>query len=575
MHISIKLAVFELAYPLRPNPFICDDINNDCSKRGIKIITAKGSVGTIVGETNPLSFKFLINKEVGRGTYIKAKADGREWTLAQVDDIKRSNSAYSVSQLNDAARNYDSREMMIAEARVIGVGGAGKLHLPTSPARPGDPVFIADEKLIKATLGLAKGDMYVGMLRGYDIRVELDANTLVQKHCSVLAKTGSGKSYTAAVILEELLERKVALLIIDPHGEYASMKESNSVGDFSRYRVKPRGYDVTVYTPGEMAMNPRADRPFRFNGLNLSAREVSRMIPHESASSGQLGLLYEAIAAIRSETDSYTLEDIIEQVVRSNSKSKWNLVGQLESLLDLGLFSGTETPAEELLRPGRAAVIDMTGILPELQAMIVSRLLTDIFEARKRRLISPGMVVVEEAHNYIPERGTGTAASTNIVRTIAAEGRKFGLGLMVISQRPARVDKNVISQCNTQIIMRVTNPNDLKALSKGLEGMTTELEEEIKRLPAGVAMVVSNEIERPITVNVRPRKSRHGGVSTQIVIKEKAAGKPAPGRMATERAVMSKTRAAPAKAPGGHRPPAAEKKSAASLLKKVFGARRA
>jgi len=82
---------------------------------------------------------------------------------------------------------------------------------------------------------------------------------------------------------------------------------------------------------------------------------------------------------------------------------------------------------------------------------------------------------------------------------------------MVISQRPARVDKNVISQCNTQIIMRVTNPNDLKALSKGLEGMTSELEEEIKRLPPGVAMLVSNEIERPITVNIRPRKSRHGG----------------------------------------------------------------
>ncbi len=530
----------------------------------------KGSVGTIVGETNPLAFKFLINKEVGRGTYIKAKADGgKEWILAQVEDVKRSNSAYSVNQLHDAARNYDSQEMMIAEARVIGVGSNGKLHLPTSPARPGDPVFIADEKLIKATLGLAKGDMYIGMLRGYDIRVELDANTLVQKHCSVLAKTGSGKSYTAAVILEELLERKVALLIIDPHGEYASMKEPNKVGDFSRYKVKPRGYDVTIYTPGEMAMNPRADRPFRFNGLNLSAREVAKMIPHEGSSSGQLGLLYEAISALRAETDVYSLEDIIEQVVRSNSKVKWNLVGQLESLLELGLFSGTETPAEELLRPGRAAVIDMTGILPELQSMVVSRLLTDIFEARKRRLISPGMVVVEEAHNYIPERGTGNAASTNIVRTIAAEGRKFGLGLMVISQRPARVDKNVISQCNTQIIMRVTNPNDLKALSKGLEGMTTELEEEIKRLPAGVAMLVSNEIERPVTVNVRPRKSRHGGVSTQIVIKDKAM----PGKGRAPRIAEKRSGPVSSAPRGAARAKPVPEKKASRLLKKVFGGR--
>src|SRR5512137_2048219 len=228
---------------------------------------SKGEIGTIVGETNPLAFKFLINKEVGRGTYVKARGDGgKEWILARVEDVKRSNSAYSVNQLSDAARNYDSREMMIAEARVIGVGSNGKLHLPTSPARPGDSVFIADEKLIKATLGLDRGDMYIGMLRGYDIRVEMDANTLVQKHCSVLAKTGSGKSYTAAVILEELLERKVSLLIIDPHGEYGSMKEPNRTGDFSRYKIKPRSYDVTVYTPTTLTVNPRADRPFRFNG---------------------------------------------------------------------------------------------------------------------------------------------------------------------------------------------------------------------------------------------------------------------------------------------------------------------
>jgi len=69
--------------------------------------------------------------------------------------------------------------------------------------------------------------MYIGLLRGYDIRVELDANTLVQKHCSVLAKTGSGKSYTAAVIWRSFWTGRFALLIIDPHGEYASMKEPN------------------------------------------------------------------------------------------------------------------------------------------------------------------------------------------------------------------------------------------------------------------------------------------------------------------------------------------------------------
>jgi DNA helicase HerA-like ATPase len=209
----------------------------------------------------------------------------------------------------------------------------------------------------------------------------------------------------------------------------------------------------------------------------------------------------------------------------------------------------------------------MTGISPELQSMVVARLLTDIFEARKRGQVNPGMVVVEECHNYCPERGSGNAASSSIIRTIAAEGRKFGLGLMVISQRPARVDKNVLSQCNTQIIMKVTNPNDLKALSKGLEGMTTELEEEIKRLPAGTAMLVSNEIERPVLVSVRPRKSRHGGVSTQIVSRDTEA----PAAKPRARDAKSPPSRAPSRGPSS---PAGGEKSGGGILKKVFGPRR-
>jgi hypothetical protein len=89
--------------------------------------------------------------------------------------------------------------------------------------------------------------------------------------------------------------------------------------------------------------------------------------------------------------------------------------------------------------------------------------------------------------------------------------------MMVISQRPARVDKNILSQCGTQIIMKVTNPNDLKAISKGLEGVNSYVEDELMRLPPGVAMLVSTDIERPILVDIRVRKSKHGGESVNIM----------------------------------------------------------
>jgi DNA helicase HerA-like ATPase len=126
------------------------------------------------------------------------------------------------------------------------------------------------------------------------------------------------------------------------------------------------------------------------------------------------------------------------------------------------------------------------------------------------------MVVVEEAHNFCPEKGFMKTTSSDILRAIASEGRKFGLGLLIISQRPAKVDKNVLSQCNTQIIMRVTNPNDIRAITKSLAGIRSELEEEIKRLPPGIAVFVSPDIPRAVMVQVRARKSKHGGASRDI-----------------------------------------------------------
>src|SRR2546427_400827 len=86
------------------------------------------------------------------------------------------------------------------------------------------------------------------------------------------------------------------------------------------------------------------------------------------------------------------------------------------------------------------------------------------------------MLVVEESHNFCPQ--VGQAASSKVFRTLASEGRKFGLGLVVITQRAAKVDKNVLSQCNTQIILKVTNPNDLKAIIASVEGLTTAMAED-------------------------------------------------------------------------------------------------
>ena len=140
----------------------------------------------------------------------------------------------------------------------------------------------------------------------------------------------------------------------------------------------------------------------------------------------------------------------------------------------------------------------------------------DLFELRKKNKIPPFFTIIEEAHNYCPERSFGETRCSKILRTVASEGRKFGLGLCVISQRPARVDKSVLSQCTTQIIMKVTNPNDLKAISNSVEGITGESQEEVKNLPIGTAMI-TGIVDMPLFVNIRPRMTKHGGQAAEIL----------------------------------------------------------
>ena len=147
------------------------------------------------------------------------------------------------------------------------------------------------------------------------------------------------------------------------------------------------------------------------------------------------------------------------------------------------------------------------------------KLSKELFEARKYGNVPDFLLVIEEAHNFCPERGLGEVPSSKILRTIASEGRKFGMGLCIITQRPAKVDKNVLSQCSTQLILKVTNPNDIKAIMESVEGIGYGVREEIKDLPIGVAMVVG-VTEQPLLVEIRVRRSQHGGEAIKIDQKE-------------------------------------------------------
>jgi DNA helicase HerA-like ATPase len=444
-------------------------------------------LGTIEGKVNTSSFKFRATEEVKKFDFVSVKSD-EKWILAQVEEVEKKPGGET-----------------LAKASIIGYRDKGLTKAPRRVIEPDSIVYAADQELISDTLGLEEAGLRIGHLEtNPDIDIHVNKEDFY-KHFAVLAQTGAGKSYLTGVLIEEMLEQDLPVMIIDPHGEFNSLSQPNPDNEDASER---KGYKVNEYSPNT-DINDHA-MPLSFSSVNMEKKELLDVIP-DSLTNSQMGVLYNALKRLRDKGDDYTLNDIMDEVSNEDSTAKWNLLNSLEQLERSGLFSEDAIELEDLLEPGEATIINLKAVEPETAEMTMFMLAKRMFNLRKENRIPPFIMVIEEAHNFAPEKGFEQALSNKILRKIASEGRKFGLGIGVISQRPARIDKNVLSQANTQFILRVTNPNDLKAISKSFEGITSEVESMIKSLPPGVTFALGNEY--PVMTDVRTRKSKHGGTT--------------------------------------------------------------
>ena len=181
------------------------------------------------------------------------------------------------------------------------------------------------------------------------------------------------------------------------------------------------------------------------------------------------------------------------------------------------------TDMQELLRPGRCSVLQVGGMDRRSQQIVVATILRRAFEGRQQtkrgeidprdelHLPFPIFVLIEEAHRFAPPGGG--AATSNLLAEILAEGRKFGMGIGLITQRPGKLDQDVLSQCMTQCIMRIVNPVDQNAVASAVESMGRDLLAELPALSKGQAIVSGAAVNTTVLCRVRERKTPHGGAS--------------------------------------------------------------
>jgi DNA helicase HerA-like ATPase len=144
------------------------------------------------------------------------------------------------------------------------------------------------------------------------------------------------------------------------------------------------------------------------------------------------------------------------------------------------------------------------------QSTIVAVALKQLFQHRASmgNKIPPFLAVIEEAHNFIPSHGEGQAdtPSVEVIRKIITEGRKFGAGLLLISQRPSRLDETTLSQCNTFLIFRLVNPRDQAFVEKVMENLTKADSRLLPGFGPGQGIVSGQAVRFPLLIQVEHDK---------------------------------------------------------------------
>jgi hypothetical protein len=470
----------------------------------------------LYGKSNIYKFRIEIEGDVKTFDFLEVNHHENGGVLCQVTNITR------------------DRQLLIGDCKVIGYRDSGVLKNIRTPFEHNAEIIHATDTYIEKTIGLNTDDKnFIGVIEHHpNLKINLDLKKAITKHIAILAKSGAGKSYTVGVILEEVMKKNIPIVILDPHNEYSSLKYPNSeprdLKRLEKFGIKPEGFlgRVVEYSPAP-DLNPQA-KAINLDINMLTPQSLVDSMP-QKLSPAQQNIIFNVLA--NSATGRIDIDEIIFNVSAEESNDKWSLISQLEQLKQLKLYSEDPVPLTDIVKFKQCSIISLKGVDPFVSETFVAGLLNNLFEARKKDEIPPFLLVLEECHNFCPERSLGEKKASKVIRTIAGEGRKFGLGLCLISQRPAKVDKNVVSQCTTQILLKMTNPNDLKSVIQSSEGIGSDSEEEIQKLNIGTCLL-TGVIDIPLKLNVRPRISKHGGESVDVTMSyeadEKYTTKPKP-----------------------------------------------
>ena len=381
-----------------------------------------------------------------------------------------------------------------------------------------------------------------------NIGVQVDVDDLVSKHFAILGTTGVGKSTGVTIILQRILDEKpdLRIFLIDPHNEYA-----RCFGEKAQV-LTPRNLRLPfwLFNFEETVDAFFGGRP----GVDEEVEILSEVIPLAKAAYGQYKNQADRLLTKKRETNStnfgvdtpvpYRIEDLIGLIDermgklenRGSRMTYHKLIQRIQTFRNHPRYGfmfenatvGGDTMAEVLsylfrLPPNGKpmTIMQLAGFPAEVVDSVVSVLSRMAFDFG---LWSDGalplLFICEEAHRYAPaDSRVGFGPTRRALSRIAKEGRKYGVFLGLVTQRPAEIDPNIISQCSTLFVMRLSNDRDQTLIRSAVSDAAANLLSFIPSLGTGEVFVFGVGVPLPtrmrfnnVPEGLRPSSEAGGGV---------------------------------------------------------------
>ena len=370
-----------------------------------------------------------------------------------------------------------------------------------------------ETRLVLEALAGSTATFEVGsLLGGGGVAARLKA-TGFSRHTFLCGQSGSGKTYATGVLLERLrLATSLPVVIFDPNSDHVHLGEvrPDAAGEPNAEAYRSMGADV-------MVARARGRGGNQLLAIHYSDLEIS----------GQTLLLgldptedLDDYAAFRTATTSlpvpYSLSDVVARAAALGTPAGRQLATRIENigLADWGLWCrpGEVSLVDSAPLDQRCVVFDLGSLdTPAERVLVASAALRWLWRRRDEK--RPVLLVIDEAHNVFPARPGSKleAAATDVGIALAAEGRKYGLHLLLASQRPSKVHANVVSQCDNLALLRVNSVADVDDLCRIFSHVPPDLIKQAPGFSLGQVLFAGPIAPVPLQASVGRRLSPEGG----------------------------------------------------------------